>query len=90
MDWIFSGSILGAGSPPGGLAGCFDLFISPACGAIFINAAGCSTVTYLALVGGWMVQVGICVLSIYELIFGDRFSDIAKKLSELHTYTENI
>ncbi|MCJ7635068.1 hypothetical protein MUP77_22095 [Candidatus Bathyarchaeota archaeon] len=36
------------------------------------------------------VQVGICVLSIYELIFRDRFSDITKKLSELHTYTENI
>jgi len=36
------------------------------------------------------VQVGICVFSIYQLIFQDRFSDIAKKLSELHAYTENI
>ena len=36
------------------------------------------------------VQVGICVLSIYELIFGDRFSHIMEKLRELHTYIEKI
>jgi len=36
------------------------------------------------------VQVGICVLSIYKLIFGDRFSHIREALSELDTFIENI
>jgi len=36
------------------------------------------------------VQVGICVLSIYELIFEDRFRHIEEKLRELHTYIEKI
>ncbi len=36
------------------------------------------------------VQVGICVLSIYKLIFGDRFSHINEKLRELDIFIEKI
>jgi len=36
------------------------------------------------------VQVGICVLSIYKLIFGDRFSHITEALKELDTFIEKI
>jgi hypothetical protein len=36
------------------------------------------------------VQVGICVLSIYKLIFGDRFSHITEALRELDTFIVKI